>query len=251
VELGGRRILVTGGGAGIGAAIVEACAAAGAAVAVNDLDEKRAAASARAAGGYAIPGDVAGDEAGQIVDEAATALGGLDGLVNNAGIVMANTLDNVSAENWDRVMRVNMRSVFLMSRAFAQIAHDPSAVVNLASIAASHPNPGTQAYTPSKAAVVGFTKQAAVEWGPKGIRFNAVAPGMISETNMSAAESEELRRRRGAVLPLRRTGVPADVADVVVFLLSDAARYVTGQVIGVDGGWDVSLLTFTPRPWET
>ncbi len=123
--------------------------------------------------------------------------------------------------------------------------------MSLASIAASHPNPGTQAYTPSKAAVVGFTKQAAVEWGPRGIRFNAVAPGMISETNMSAAETEELRGRRGAVLPLRRTGVPEDVADVVVFLLSDAARYVTGQVIGVDGGWDVSLLTFTPRPWES
>lgn len=251
MDLGGRRILVSGGGSGIGAAIVQACAAAGADVAVNDLDSDRAAASAETAGGVAIPGDVAHDDAPRIVDEAATALGGLDGLVNNAGIVMANSLDNVTVEDWDEVMRVNMRSVFLMSRAFAQIAHDPSSVVSLASIAASHPNPGTQAYTPSKAAVVGFTKQAAVEWGPRGIRFNAVAPGMISETNMSAAETEELRGRRGAVLPLRRTGVPEDVADVVVFLLSDAARYVTGQVIGVDGGWDVSLLTFTPRPWES
>lgn len=241
---------MTGGGAGIGAAISSACAAAGARVAVNDLDPDRAAAAAETIDGAPVPGDVAGDDAPSIVDAAHTALGGLDGLVNNAGIVLANRLDNVPVEAWDTVMRVNVRSVFLMTRAFAAIASNPSAVVNLASIAASHPNPGTQAYTASKAAVVGLTKQAAVEWGPQGMRCNAVAPGMISETNMSAAESEELRGRRGGVLPLGRTGVPADVADVVVFLLSDASRYVTGQVIGVDGGWDVSLLTFTPRPWE-
>ncbi len=97
---------------------------------------------------------------------------------------------------------------------------------------------------------MGLTKQAALEWGPDGIRVNAVAPGMISHTNMSAAETEELRERRGGVVPLRRTGRPADVADAVVFLLSDMARYVTGQVLFVDGGWNVSLLSFTPRPWD-
>ncbi|MCP3976849.1 MAG: SDR family oxidoreductase, partial [bacterium] len=171
--------------------------------------------------------------------------------VNNAGVVTASRLETVSSEEWDRVMHVNVRSVFQMSRAFAAVADVPASVVNLASIAATHPNPGTHAYTASKAAVVGLTRQAAVEWGPEGIRFNAVAPGMISETNMSAAETDELRERRGAVLPLQRTGRPDDVADVVVFLLSDAARYVTGQLLGVDGGWAVSLMTFTPRPWES
>jgi NAD(P)-dependent dehydrogenase (short-subunit alcohol dehydrogenase family) len=97
---------------------------------------------------------------------------------------------------------------------------------------------------------VALTKQAALEWGPHGVRVNAVAPGMISGTDMSAAETDELRTRRGGVLPLRRTGQPDDVADVVLFLLSDMARYVTGQIVHVDGGWSVSLLTFTPRPWE-
>jgi NAD(P)-dependent dehydrogenase (short-subunit alcohol dehydrogenase family) len=251
MDLSGRRVLVTGAGAGIGAAIALACLEAGAAVAINDVDADRANGTAQQLGGVAVPGDVAGDGAADVVAAASTALGGLDGLVNNAGVVTASRLENVSNDEWDRVMHVNVRSVFQMSRAFAAVAETPASVVNLASIAATHPNPGTHAYTASKAAVVGLTRQAALEWGPAGIRFNAVAPGMISGTNMSAAETDELRERRGAVLPLQRTGQPDDVADVVVFLLSDAARYVTGQLLGVDGGWAVSLMTFTPRPWES
>jgi NAD(P)-dependent dehydrogenase (short-subunit alcohol dehydrogenase family) len=251
MDLTGRKVLVSGAGTGIGAAIAAACSSAGAAVAVNDIDPDRAATSAHLLGAVAVPGDVAGEDAASIVAAAHAALGGLDGLVNNAGVVSAGGLETVTSEEWDRVMRINVRSVFEMSRAFAAVADTPAAVVNLASIAATHPNPGTHAYTASKAAVVGLTRQSAVEFGPAGIRFNAVAPGMISGTDMSAAETPELRERRGAVLPLQRTGRPEDVADVVVFLLSDAARYVTGQLLGVDGGWAVSLLTFTPRPWET
>lgn len=251
MNLDGRRILVTGAGSGIGAAIAAACVAAGAAVAVNDVDAERAAETARAVGGLAVPGDAADvDATTAFVSDAASGLDGLDGLVNNAGIVAKAGLDDVEVADWDRVMRVNLRSVFLTSKAFAGLATHPSAVVNLASIAHAHPTPGTHAYSPSKAGVVALTRQMALEWGPAGLRANAIAPGMISGTNMSAAESDELRRRRGSVVPLGRTGQPDDVADAAVFLLSDAARYITGQVLGVDGGWSVSLLSFTPRPWE-
>ena len=251
MNLNGRRILVTGAGAGIGAAIAEACSMEGADVAVNDVDPERAATSAERLSAVAVPGDVADSEDGRrVVAEAKEALGGLDGLVNNAGIVIPGALADIDDTEWDRVMHVNLRSAFVMSRAFAEVADTPAAIVNLASIAATHPTPGVHAYSASKAAVVSLTQQIALEWGPSGIRANAIAPGMISGTNMSAAESDDLRERRGAILPLRRTGRPDDIADVAAFLLSDGSRYITGQTIHVDGGWSVSLLSFTPRPWE-
>ena len=252
LSLDGRRVLVTGGGAGIGAAIGRALAEAGAAVAVNDLDPDRASAVATEVGAVAVPGDVAiADGAAAVVAAATDSLGGLDGLVNNAGIVTVGALADADLDDWDRTMRVNFKSVYLCSRAARpHLADGGGAIVNLASIAAFHPNGGTAAYSPSKAAVVALTRQSALEWGPQGIRVNAVAPGMISGTNMTAAETEELRARRGDVVPLRRTGRPEDIAPVAVFLLSDAARYVTGQVVLVDGGWSVALLSFTPRPWD-
>jgi NAD(P)-dependent dehydrogenase (short-subunit alcohol dehydrogenase family) len=251
-SLAGKRVLVTGGGAGIGAAISGAAAAAGAAVAVNDLDPGRAEEVAAAVDGIAVSGDVATDAGAEsVVAAAVAALGGLDGLVNNAGIVTMGKLADADLGEWRRMMEVNFQSAYLCSRAArSALADGVGAIVNLASIAAFHPNVGTSAYTTSKAAVVALTQQAALEWGPDGIRVNAIAPGMISGTNMTAGESDELRRRRGDLMPLRRTGTPADIAPVSVFLLSDASRYVTGQVLLVDGGWSVSLLSFTPRPWD-
>ena len=251
-SLTGKRILVTGGGAGIGAAICRAASTAGAAVAVNDLDADRAAEIASRVGGFGVPGDVASEAgAAGVVEAAAAVLGGLDGLVNNAGIVTMGNLAGADLDEWRKVMDVNFQSVYLCSRAGRRhLADGGGSIVNLASIAAVHPNSGTAAYTASKAAVVALTRQAALEWGPDGIRVNAIGPGMISGTNMTSGESAELRQRRGAVMPLRRTGTPEDVAPVAVFLMSDAARYVTGQLLMVDGGWSVSLLSFTPRPWD-
>jgi NAD(P)-dependent dehydrogenase (short-subunit alcohol dehydrogenase family) len=221
-------------------------------VAVNDLDPERADAVAVEIGGIPVAGDVASESgAASVVDAAITGLGGLDGLINNAGIVTIGKLADADLDDWRRVMQVNFESAYLCSRAArGALADGGGSIVNLASIAAVHPNSGTAAYTPSKAAVVALTRQAALEWGPDGIRVNAIAPGMISGTNMTAAESDELRERRGAVMPLRRTGSPGDIAPVAVFLLSDAARYVTGQLLFVDGGWNVALLSFTPRPWD-
>lgn len=246
-----RHVLVTGAGAGLGAAMARAVVDAGGVVAANDIDAGRSAAIAEELGAVDVPGDISTEEgAAKVVQDAVAGLGSLDGLVNNAGIVVRGTLAEGDLDQWRRTMEVNFSGTYLCSRAARSHLVGGGAIVNLASIAALHPNMGTSAYTPSKAAVVALTKQAALEWGPDDIRVNAVAPGMISGTNMSAAESEDLRARRGSVVPLRRTGDPEDVADVVVFLLSDMARYITGQVLYVDGGWSVSLLSFTPRPWE-
>ncbi len=252
-----RTVLVTGAGAGIGAAIARTAAEAGARVAVNDLDPKRAAAVASeidSNGGVAhsVPGDVADpDEAARVVTDAVSLLGGLNGLVNNAGIVTRGGLVSEPLDEWDRVMRIDYRAALLCSRsAYERLRADGGSIVNIASIAAVSPSAGTGAYTSAKAALVALTQQTALEWGPDGIRANAVAPGMISGTNMSAGETDELRERRGNAMPLRRTGRPDDVADAVVFLLSEAARFITGQMLLVDGGWSVSLLSFTPAPWD-
>ena len=246
-----RHVLVTGAGTGLGEAIARAVVKSGGVVAVNDIDAARSRRVADELGAVDVPGDISTWEgASAVVSSAAAGLGGLDGLVNNAGVVAKGTLADGDLAQWHRAMEVNFSGTYLCSRAAQPHLLGGGSVVNVASIAALHANAGTGAYTSSKAAVVGLTKQAAVEWGPQGVRVNAVAPGMISGTNMSAAETDELRARRGGVLPLRRTGHPEDVADVVLFLLSDLARYVTGQVLHVDGGWSVSLLTFTPRPWE-
>lgn len=247
-----RRVLVTGAGVGLGAAMARAIVRSGSTVAVNDIDPERSRRIADELGAVDAPGDISTiDGADSVIQAAVSGLGGLDGLVNNAGVVARGSLAEGDLGDWDRTMKVNFSGTYLCSRLAHPHLVGGGSIVNLASIAASHPNPGTGAYTPSKAAVAALTKQAALEWGPDGIRVNVVAPGMISGTDMSAAETDELRARRASVLPLRRTGRPDDVADVVVFLLSDMARYVTGQLLHVDGGWSVSLLSFTPRPWET
>ena len=167
-SLTGKRILVTGGGAGIGAAICRAASTAGAAVAVNDLDADRAAEIASRVGGFGVPGDVASEAgAAGVVEAAAAVLGGLDGLVNNAGIVTMGNLAGADLDEWRKVMDVNFQSVYLCSRAGRRhLADGGGSIVNLASIAAVHPNSGTAAYTASKAAVVALTRQAALEWGP-------------------------------------------------------------------------------------
>ena len=255
-QLVGRRILITGAGSGIGVAIASAVAAAGAAVAVNDLNADAALVTVEnllAAGRTAIsaPGDVSSEAgAAAVVDGAAAGLGGLDGLVNNAGVLTRNSLETMPLDEWDRVMRVNAGGQMLCAKAALAHFGADAAVVNIASIAGTHPSPGLAAYAMSKAAVISLTKLSALEWGPKGIRVNAIAPGMVSFTGMSASETAEMRELRGGTLPLGRTGTPADIADVAVFLLSDAARYVTGAVVPVDGGWGVALMGMTPRPWE-
>lgn len=259
MNLEGRRVLVTGAGQGIGAAIAAAAAAAGAQVVVNDVVSERADASAgsiTADGGvaHAVAGDIAGwDGAVDVVARARAAMGGVDGLVNNAGIVRFGTLNTMTESDWADTMRVDFSAVALMCKAaYHELARDGGAIVNLASIASVFPSITVGSYSPAKAAVVALTKQLALDWGPAGIRCNAIGPGMISGTSMTevADADERIARMRDEMVPVRRTGRPEDIADVAVFLLSDAARYVSGQLLLVDGGLSTALLEYVPRPSE-
>ena len=256
-DLEERKVLVTGAGRGIGAAIALQTADAGALVAVNDLVPERAEQTVSGivdAGGSAvsIAGDIASrDGSAKVVERAVRALGGLDGLVNNAGVVRFGTLRTSTDEDWDRTIAVDFSAVAYMCKsAFKPLRREGGAIVNVSSIAAVFPSVTAGSYSAAKAAVVALTKQLAVEWGPYGIRCNAVGPGMISGTSMTqlADADPEIAARRDEIVPLRRTGRPGDVADVVVFLLSDGARYVTGQLLLVDGGLAASLTEFIPRP---
>ncbi|MFY1638027.1 SDR family NAD(P)-dependent oxidoreductase [Solwaraspora sp. WMMB335] len=252
-ELTDGTVLVTGAGSGIGAAIAHAVAVAGAAVAVNDIDPAAATATADAvtAGGgtaYPVPGDVADPAtAGGVVTAARERLGGLTGLVNNVGVVRAAPLRSIDAAGWDAVMRIDCASALYCAQAALPALTGGGAVVNIASLCGIHPAPGAGAYNAAKAAVITLTQQMALEWGVDGIRVNAVAPGIVSGTNFSASSRDPAAAaRRGHAVPLGRTGAAQDIAPVVVFLLSDAARYMTGQVLAVDGGLGVALQTLLP-----
>jgi NAD(P)-dependent dehydrogenase (short-subunit alcohol dehydrogenase family) len=247
-------VLVTGAGSGMGTAIALAVAAAGASVAVNDIDADAAqqtVAQIEAAGGTAVatPGNVADQtEAKSIVGAAVDAFGKLTGLVNNVGLVRGGKLLDITEAEWDFVMRVDCSSALYVSQAaYPHLVATGGPIVNNSSLCAVFPAPGAGSYNAAKAAMVTLTQQLALEWGPDGIRVNAIAPGMISGTHFSASSQDEgAAERRGKIVPLRRTGRATDIAPVALFLLSDAARYMTGQLITVDGGLGISLQTFIP-----
>lgn len=253
--LSGCAVLVTGAGHGIGAAIATAVVAAGGAAAVNDIVRGRAqdvASQLAAAGGTAIavPGDVSThDGAAGVVGDAIAGLGDLSGVVNNAGVIRSGNLRDLDPGDWELVMRVNiLAAAFTTHAAFETLVRTRGAVVNLSSIAAFVPARAFGAYSASKAAVAMLTKTAALEAAEHGVRVNAVAPGAIAGTDMTAAADADpaMAAQRDAAVPLGRRGRPEDVADVVVFLLSDAARYVTGAVVPIDGALSISLHERTP-----
>jgi NAD(P)-dependent dehydrogenase (short-subunit alcohol dehydrogenase family) len=254
LSLDDGAVLVTGAGSGMGNAIALAAAAAGAAVAVNDIDPEAAERTCKevtATGGTAIaaPGDVATpDGAKAVVATALAGLGRLTGLVNNVGLVRGGRLLDITESEWDFVMRVDCSSALYVSQAaHPHLLATGGAIVNNSSLCAVFPAPGAGSYNAAKAAMVTLTQQLALEWGPEGIRANAIAPGMISGTHFSASSQDEgAAERRGKIVPLRRTGRAGDIGPVAVFLLSDAARYMTGQLITVDGGLGIALQTFIP-----
>ena len=247
----GRTALVTGAGSGIGSGIAAALARAGCRVAVNYHDTPDGAvqtvASIRQSGGeaFAVHGDVRSAGAVKaMVEEVVERTGALDVLVNNAGLQTWTPLLDVSEEDWDLVIDTNLKGCFLCTQAAARQmkVRGRGTIVNIGSGCNKVPFPSLVAYTASKGGIEMLTKVAAVELGPHGIRVNCVAPGAI-DIERTRLEDANYAETWGRVTPLGRVGVPKDVAEAVVFLASDAAAFVTGQTIWVDGG------LFSQPPW--
>jgi meso-butanediol dehydrogenase/(S,S)-butanediol dehydrogenase/diacetyl reductase len=250
-----RVALVTGAGRGIGRAIALRLGQSGYRVVVNDLDPELADATATeigAAGGRATsaPADVADVTAGRaLVDRTMADLGRLDALVNNAGLIRFGPFGEVTESDWDRIFDVNVRGLFFLMQtaAAAMVEQGHGSIVNMASIVGRGAPTLSPPYAASKAAVINLTQSAAKQLAPHGIRVNAVCPGLIdTELNrlldqrfgverQGRAEGDYLAERAAGV-PMRRLGEPEEVATVVDFLLSDAASYVTGQSLNIDGG---------------
>jgi NAD(P)-dependent dehydrogenase (short-subunit alcohol dehydrogenase family) len=247
--LDGRRAIVTGAGSGIGRGIAGRLATEGAAVVIADLDEPAAVATAAAivdAGGQALAVrcDVTVDlDCVAAVSRAVDAFGGLDLLVNNAGIIRRRTVVETSEAEWDLVIAVNLKSVFLMSRHAipAMAAGGRGAIVNIASGWGLKGGARAASYCASKAAVVNLTRAMAIDHAADGIRVVAVAPG-DTDTGMLRHEAAELGEdllaflESSAARPIHRLGTPDDIARAVVFLASDEAAWVTGTTLVVDGG---------------
>ncbi|MBL8337254.1 MAG: SDR family oxidoreductase [Rhodoferax sp.] len=244
-----QTVLVTGGAAGIGEGIAQVLATRGWQVLVNDVDAEGAQRVAQAVGGIALPGDVRNDPQG-LVAQAVAAGGALHALVNNAGIIRRSPLADTTEAELDVVYGINLKAMVRLSQvALPHLQASAGAIVNISSIAAESPQPAAGFYSMSKAGVSAFTRQAALEWGPRGVRVNAVAPGLIRTAMAEAVYSvPELHEKRRMMMPLRRIGVPAEIGKVVAFLLSDDASYVSGQVIAVDGGFTQTLIDHLPHP---
>lgn len=239
-DLSGRVAVVTGGSRGIGLAIAQALAGAGAKVAVLARDGARAQQAAATLGGgaqgYACDvSDAAQAEA--TLGAVDKTLGPVDILVNNAGIARDNLLFRIPEDDWDAVLDTNLKGAFLMTKVAARgmIKRRWGRVVNITSVVGLIGNKGQSNYAASKAGLIGFTKTVAKELASRNVLVNAVAPGYI-DTEMTQAIGEEAKQALQAAIPLGRLGQGADVAAAVLFLASDFASYITGQVLVVDGG---------------
>ncbi len=242
--LKGKIALVTGASKGIGNAVAKRFAEQGANIAFTYLSsvekgealEKELVSMGVQAKGYRS--DASDFEAAeQLIKSVVEDFGRLDILVNNAGITKDNLLMRMNEEAWDTVMNVNLKSVFNTVKASSRtfLKQRSGSIINMTSVVGIKGNAGQGNYAASKAGIIGFTKSVALEFGSRGIRSNAIAPGFI-ETEMTAVLDEKMVQSWRDAIPLKRGGTPEDVADCAVFLASDMATYISGQVIQVDGG---------------
>jgi 3-oxoacyl-[acyl-carrier protein] reductase len=245
-DLGGQVAIVTGAARGLGRAIATSLAAAGTKTACIDVNTETLAGTVeaiRSAGGTAEPWacDVTdSDRVGKVVGEVVAKWGGIHILVNNAGITRDNVIMRMKDEQWDAVININLKGTFLFTRAVARpmMKGRRGRIINVASVSGLMGNPGQANYSASKAGVIGLTRTVARELAGRNITVNAVAPGFIA-TEMTAALGEEILQEVRNQIPLGRLGDPQDVADAVLFLASEAAGFITGHVLTVDGGLTV------------
>jgi 2-deoxy-D-gluconate 3-dehydrogenase len=242
-SLAGKKALVTGAGRGIGQAIALAFAKSGASVALASRTEAELQETARLIEGSVtvLPADLSrAGEGAWLVDEAAQALGGLDILVTSAGTIVRKPAYDYTEDDWDAVVDLNLKARFFLSQAAARVmkAGGGGVIIHIASLSAFFGVPNHIAYTTGNGGIGALTRAEAVEWAADNIRVNAIAPGTIvtRQTEGLLANPDALATRL-AKIPMNRLGKPEDVAGAAVFLTSDAAAYITGQVLAVDGGW--------------
>jgi 3-oxoacyl-[acyl-carrier protein] reductase len=235
--------LVTGSARGIGYAIAEEFARQGAKVVLSDVLEDVLAESAKklaASGGEVIgvSGDVtSAEQVANLISATAEKFGGLDVLVNNAGITRDTLLVRMAEADWDLVLKVNLKGAFLMTQAAAKVMMKKRSgkIINISSVVGLMGNAGQANYSASKAGLIGLTKSSAKELAGRGICVNAIAPGYI-ETEMTAGLPDAAKAAFLDNIPLKRAGSPSDIAQSVLFLASPASDYITGQVLGINGG---------------
>lgn len=242
MDLKGYRVLITGGSRGIGAGIVKKCAEKGARVAVGYSSSADAANTLReqlsGTGHITVKIDVRdADSVAKAVETVLKEFGGLDGLVNNAGITADQLLLRMKPEDFDSVLQTNLRGVYLCTKEVVRpmMKAKKGSIVNITSVIGQTGQAGQANYAASKAGIEAFSKSIAQEMASRNIRSNCIAPGFI-DTEMTAALTEQQKTAISAKIPLGSIGTPEDVANAVCFLLSDESRYVTGHTLSVNGG---------------
>ena len=255
--LSGRVCVVTGGGGGIGRAVALGLARAGAKVAAIDLDERgldvtRTELLEISSGHVVARCDTSSaDSVAAVSATIEKALGPCGVLVNTAAVLRPGGLETLSLAEWNAVLSVNLTGYFLCAQTFGRQMRQlgRGSLIHVASISGSHAQGQSGAYSVSKAGVIMLSRQLASEWGPRGIRSNVVSPGMvITPMSQSFYDTPGVTERRSAVVPLRRVGMPKDIADAILFLASDRSSYVNGDEITVDGGYANMLMNLVPRP---